>query len=100
MCLNIKQDLPIARAYNLAHQEREAYLMKLQESGQKATIVVEKFPSTHTPDAKYNILKWLGKSTSKQAIYYESDTDVEPNEYERHMRKLFHLNFDFVLEKK
>ena len=97
MCLNIKQDLPIARAYNLAHQEREAYLMKLQESGQKATIVVEKFPSTHTPDAKYNILKWLGKSTSKQAIYYESDTDVEPNEYVSHIRKLLHLNFDFVL---
>ena len=97
ICLNIKQDLPIARAYNIAHQEREAYLIKLQEKGQKETIVVEKFPSTHTPDAKYNVLKWLGKTTNMQAIYYESDTDVEPNEYVSHIRKLLHLDFDFVL---
>lgn len=99
MCLNIKQDLPVARTYNLAHQEREAYLISLQEAGQSETVVVKKFPSTHMPDAKYNVLKWLGKSTSKQAIYYESDTDVEPNEYEGHIRKLLHLDFDFVLEK-
>ncbi len=100
MCLNIKQDLPVARAYNLAHQERETYLLALQGKGQKNTVVVAKFPSTHTPDAKYNILKCLGKSTNMQAIYYESDTSTEPNEYERHMRKLLHLDFDFVLEKK
>ena len=97
MCLNIKQDLPVARAYNLAHQERESYLLTLQEKGQKETIIVEKFPKTQTPDAKYNVLKWFGKTTSKQAIYYESDTDVEPNEYEGHIRKLLKLDFDFVL---
>lgn len=97
MCLNIKQDLPVARAYNLAHQERESYLLTLQDKGQKETIIVEKFPKTQTPDAKYNVLKWFGKTTSKQAIYYESDTDVEPNEYEGHIRKLLKLDFDFVL---
>lgn len=100
MCLNIKQDIPVARAYNLAHQEREAYLISLQEAGQKEIVFVEKFPGTHTPDAKYNVLKWLGKSTSKQAIYYESDTDVKPNEYESHIRKLYNLDFDFILEHK
>ena len=97
ICLNIQQDLPIARAYNIAHQERYSYLMKLQEKGQKETIVVEKFPSTHTPDAKYNVLKWLDKTTNMQAIYYESDTDTEPNVYESHIRKLYGLDFDFVL---
>ena len=97
MCLNIKQDLPVARAYNLAHQERESYLLALQEKGQKETIIVEKFPNTQTPDAKYNVFKWFGKTTSKQAIYYESDTEVEPNEYEGHIRKLLKLDFDFVL---
>ena len=97
MCLNIKQDLPVAHAYNKAHQEREAYLLELQEKGQYETVVVVPFPSTHTPDAKYNVLKIIGKTTSTQAIYYESDTDVEPDEYESHVRKLMNLDFDFVL---
>ncbi len=97
MCLNIKHDLPVARAYNKAHQEREAYLIALQEAGQKEAVVVEKYPSTQMPDAKYNVLKWLGKTTGKQAIYYESDTGTKPNEYEMHVRKLLKLDFDFVL---
>lgn len=97
MCLNFHQDIPVAKAYNKAHQERFALLQQLQEQGNKETIVVKPYPSTATPDAKYTICKWLGKSTSMQAIYYEADTDVEPNEYEGHIRKLYHLDFDFVL---
>ena len=97
MCLNIRQDFPVARAYNKAHQDREAYLLELQEAGQEVTVVVAPYPSTQTPDAKYNVLKWMGKKTSMQAIYYESDTDVDPNEYEQHIRKLLKLDFDFVL---
>ena len=97
MCLNIKQDLPVARAYNKAHQEREAYLLEQQENGQKETVTVTPFPDTHTPDAKYNVLKWMGKQTGMQAIYYEADTDVEPNEYEYFYRKLYNLDFDFIL---
>ena len=97
MCLNIRQDLPVARAYNLAHQERESYLLKSQETGNTETIVVAPYPSTQMPDAKYNVLKSMGKKTNMQAIYYESDTDLEPNEYESHVRKLFGLDFDFVL---
>lgn len=98
MCLNIKQDLPVARAYNKAHQERETYLLELQRKGQKETVSVDPFPSTHTSDAKQNMLKLLGKNTSSQAIYYESDTSFEPNEYEGSIRKLYLLDFDFVLE--
>lgn len=97
MCLNIKQDLPVARAYNKAHQEREAYLLDLQEKGNNETVVVAPYPSTQTPDAKYNVLKWMGKKTGMQAIFYEADADVEPNEYEEHVRKLLNLDFDFVL---
>lgn len=97
MLLNIRQDLPVARAYNKAHQEREAYLISLQEAGNAETIVVEPYPSTATPDAKYNVLKCIGKKTNMQTIYYESDTDVEPNEYEGHIRKLLGLDFDFIL---
>lgn len=97
MVLNIRQDLPVARAYNKAHQERESYLLSLQDAGNKETIVVVPYPSTHTTDAKYNVLRWIGKKSPMQAIYYESDTDVQPNEYEGHIRKLLKLDFDFVL---
>lgn len=100
MGLNIKQDLPVVRAYHQAHKVREPYLVELQEKGQKETVLVEPYPSTSTPDAKYNVLKWLGKTTSMQAIYYEGDTDVEPNEYEMFFRKLYHLDYDFVLTEK
>lgn len=98
MCFNIKQDVPVAVAYNKAHQDREMYLISLQEAGNKETVKVEKFPSSHTQDAKYNILKLFGKKTSKQGIYYEADASTEPNEYEGHIRKLLHLDFDFVIE--
>jgi len=97
MTLNILQDLPVARAYNIAHQEREAYLLDLQNKGNKDTMIVAPYPSTQMPDIKYNALKLIGKQTSGQAIYYEADTDVEPNEYEWHIRQLCHLDFDFVL---
>jgi hypothetical protein len=97
MALNIRQDLPVARAYSKAHQEREEYLLKLQETGNTETIVVAHYPSTQMPDAKYNVLKSMGKKTNMQAIYYESDTDLEPNEYESHIRNYLKLDFDFVL---
>ena len=100
MCLNIKQDLPMARAYFKAHQEREAYLLELQEKGNTETVVVTPYPSTHTPDAKYNVLRLFGKKTNMQAIYYEADTDIEPNEYEYHVRKWLRLDFNFVLAPK
>lgn len=99
MCLNIHQDLPIAKAYHKAHQEREAYLLEKQTAGNTDTLYVAKYPSTHAPDAKYVILSILGKKSEPQAIYYEADTSTDPNEYESHIRHLLKLNFDFVLEK-
>lgn len=97
MCINIHQDIPIARAYNQAHKEREAYLLTLQEQGNTDIVYVQKFPSTHSQDAKYTILNWIGRQSATQAIYYESDTGIEPNEYESHIRHLYNLDFDFVL---
>lgn len=97
MCLNIKQDLPLARAYNRAHQEREAYLLDLQKELNEEAVIVAPYPSTQAPDAKYTILKHFGKKTNKQSIYYEADTDIEPNEYEGHVRRWLKLDFDFVL---
>jgi hypothetical protein len=97
MVLNIRQDLPVAHAYKQAHDERETYLLELQAAGQKNIITVVPYPSVSTPDAKYNVLKWLGKSTSMPALNYESDADVIPNEYEGHIRQLLKLDFDFVL---
>lgn len=95
--LNIRQDIPVARKYRNAYEEREVYLKHLQEFGNKETVYVNPLPSVATPDAKYNILKFFGKSTNMQAIYYFSDTGYEPNEYESHMRRLLQLDFDFIL---
>lgn len=96
--LNIHQDFPVAHAYRVAHEQREAYLEDLQSSGHKELVKVAPYPTTHTPDAKYNILKLFGKESNMQAIYYESDTDTEPNEYESHIRHLLNLDYDFVIE--
>lgn len=98
MALNIRQDLPVARAYRQAHEEREAYLVELQAAGQKETVTVSPYPEVCTPDAKYNVLRRLGKSTNMQAINYKSEIGIVPNEYEYHIRQLYHLDFDFVLE--
>ena len=72
-------------------------MLRLQETGQIESVVVTPYPTTQTPDAKYNVLRMIGKKTSMQAIYYEADTDVDPNEYEEHVRRLLKIDFDFVL---
>lgn len=100
MVLNIRQDLPVARAYRLAHEERKVYLLELQAAGQKETVIVAPYPNVHTQDAKYNILKMIGKKTTMPAVYYESDTDVKPNQYMRQVQELYHLDFDFLLPEK
>lgn len=100
MCLNVRQDIPVAKAYHEAYAEREQYLLSLNAQGQKETVVVKPLPSTSTPDAKYNILGLVGKETAKQAIYYETDTDTIPkNLFGERYRKLLNLDYDFVLAK-
>lgn len=96
--LNTRQDIPVIRNYRIAHEQRFEYLKQLQEQGNTETVYVDPYPSVSTPDVKYNVMKLFGKSTSMQAINYIADTDVEPNEYEWHIRKLYHLDFDFVLK--
>lgn len=98
MALNIRQDLPVARAYRKAHDDRKEYLYALQSTGNKETIIVAPYPSTRTPDAKYNVWSWLGRKSPKQAIYYESDTNVEPNDYTFYIRGMYKFDFDFVLK--
>lgn len=97
--LNIHQDAPVAYAYRKAHEERETYLLELQNLGNKEKIYVMPYPSVSTPDAKYNILSFFGKTTNMQSIYYFSDTGYNPNEYESHIRHLLNLDFNFVLVK-
>ena len=97
VALNMHQDIPVIRNYRIAHEQRFEYLMQLQEQGNKETVYVDPYPSVSTPDVKYNVMKLIGKFSPMQAINYEADTDVEPNEYEWHVRKLYHLDFDFIL---
>ena len=97
VALNMRQDIPVIRNYRIAHEQRLEYLKQLQEHGNTETVYVDPYPSVSTPDVKYNVMKMLRKNTSMQAINYPADTDVEPNEYEGHIRKLLKLDFDFVL---
>lgn len=98
MAINLKVDMPLAVQYNHAHQAREKMLLDLQQQGNKEQVVVEKYPSTSTLDSKYVFLNLLGKKTSQQTIFYESDTEEIPNEYEAHIRHLLKLDYDFVLD--
>ncbi len=98
MGINLYIDLPKAHAYRHAHEERIEYLNRLQQDGQTGVVEVVAYPSTATLDAKYVVLKALGKSTSKQTIYYESDCGETPNEYAGHLRRLYGWDFDIVLQ--
>lgn len=99
ICLvNIRIDVPTARNYAKAVDERVELLRSLRNSGQLETVTVQPLPIPYTEDAKHLLLHTIGKSSPKTVLYYISDTDLEPNEYEYHMRKLYNLPFDFVLE--
>lgn len=100
MCVNIYVDLPIARAYAKAHDERKAYLQHLQAAGNQETVTVAPYPSAAVPDAKYWVMRAIGKSSSKQLLYCRADADYAPNEYMLHVRHYLDIDFDFVLEPK
>lgn len=99
MCVNIKQDTPSARLYGKAVDARIERLLELKEKGQKETVVVEPLPIPYTEDVKHFVLSRLGKDTPKSVLYYISETDTIPNEYEYHMKRVLDLDFDFVLAK-
>lgn len=99
MFVNIIKDTPTARSYGKAVDDRIAYLCSLRDKGQKETVEVEPFPVPYTEDPKHLFLHLLGKETPKSVLYYTSDTDKVPNEYEYHLKKVLNLDFDFVLGK-
>ena len=99
MCVNIKQDTPSARLYGKAVDARIERLLELKEKGQTGTVEVEPLPVPYTEDVKHFVLSRLGKDTPKSVLYYISETDTIPNEYEYHMKRVLDLDFDFVLAK-
>lgn len=98
MCINIVKDTPSARAYGKAVDERIEHLCDLRDNGQKETVAVPKLPIPYTEDTKHFLLTLIGKETPQPVLYYISDTDTVPNEYEYHMRRVLNLGFDFVLD--
>lgn len=99
MGINVITDIPSAKKYCDAVNERVELLCQLRDSGQKETIIVQPLPKPYTEDAKHLILKTFGKETPKSTLYYLSETSQIPTEYVWHMKKLYHLDFDFVLAK-
>lgn len=100
MCVNIINDTPTARAYGKAVDDRIEYLSALRDKGQKETVEVSPLPVPYTEDPKHLLLHLLGKNTPMSVLYYISDTDVVPNEYEYHMKRVLNLDFDFILAEK
>lgn len=99
MSMNIYNDIPIAKEYSDAVNSRIDYLKELQETENTKTVIVKELPSPNVHDVKYNILSLLEKKTDKPSLYYISDADTIPNEYEYHFRKVYGLDFDFVIDK-
>lgn len=97
MCVNIVEDTPSAKAYGKAVDERIDYLCELRDVGQRERVEVSPLPVPYTEDPKHLVLHLLGKETPRSVLYYISDTDKEPNEYVYHMRRVLHLDFDFVI---
>ncbi len=97
MCMNIINDSPTARDYGKAVDDRIEYLSALRDKGQKGTVKVSPLPVPYTEDPKHLLLHLLGKDSPMSVLYYISDTDVVPNEYEYHMKRVLELAFDFVL---
>ncbi len=97
MCVNIIQDTPSARLYGKAVDARIEKLSELRDKGQTGTVEVEPLPIPYTEDVKHFVLSRLGRETPKSMLYYISETDTIPNEYEYHMKRVLDLDFDFVL---
>lgn len=99
MLVNIYKDAPTAREYGNAVDERIERLCSLRDNGQTGMVVVDPLPVPYTEDVKHFVMTRLGKETPKTVLYYISDTDTVPNEYEYHMKRVLNLDFDFVIAK-
>jgi hypothetical protein len=97
MCVNLYYDIPTAKVYAEAVDERVDYLCELRDTGQTETVTVDPLPVPYTEDVKHFVMTRLGKDTPKTLLYYISETDTVPNEYEHHLKRVLNLDFDFVL---
>jgi hypothetical protein len=77
--------------------ERIERLCSLRDKGQTEIVTVTPLPVPYTEDVKHFVMTRLGKDTPKTVLYYISDTDTVPNEYEYHMKRVLNLDFDFVI---
>lgn len=94
--VNIYTDLPVAKAYSDAVNERIEYCKLLNTKDHRNIEKVATLPSIEIPDSKYNILHLLGIESTKSALYYVSDVDSIPNEYSSHFKRVYDLDFDII----
>ena len=97
MGINIKMDVPSAKAFAQSVDDRVENLIRLQKNGQKDPVTVPALSVPSTIDAKYFILNTLGKKTEKPVLYYYTDTKKEPG-YVAIMKEYLGLDFDFYAE--
>lgn len=96
MIANIAIDFPIANRYADAVDSRKEYLLKKQQEGYTGTLAIETIEYPGTLDVKYLALKMIGKSTSKQSLFYYSDVEQMPNDYSTFVPKAYHLDFKII----
>lgn len=97
MIVNIYNDVPTARNYGRAVNERIEKLCSLRDKGQMEMVTVDPLPIPYTEDVKHFVMTRLGEDSPKTVLYYTSETDTVPNEYEYHLKRVLNLDFDFVL---
>lgn len=98
MSFSLCTDTKSAMQYSQAVDERAELLETLKAEGNVETVLVKPLPHSYTTDIKWNVLKLFGKKISRPVLFYESDTDIKPNEYESHYKRYHQLPFDFVID--
>lgn len=98
MSINIYNDIPVAQQYSEAVNERIEQLQDLQTNGNKEVVVVKELPQPEVNDIKSCLFAFIGKKISKPSLYYTSDTDTVPNEYMYHFKRVYGIDFDFIIE--
>ena len=100
MSVNIFQDTVSAKNYADSVDSRIKYLNALNEKGVEGEVEVEPLNVPYTNKTKYVFLKLLGKKKNPQTVlYYTSDTSTIPNEYAKHLKKVYDHNFLIKLKK-
>lgn len=99
MLYNIYTDTISAKAYAKTVDDRLEYLQKLNSEGVTGVVEVSPISIPYTTDPKYMLYKLMGRKVNPHPVlYYISDTDLEPNEYSFHYKRLYGFNFDIKLK--